>query len=90
MIVEHGALVIVSLVLGFVLGVVLSAAVLPLISVNQDGSSAALDVEVVLPWLSIAAVVASVLVVVLLVVGLLAMVLRRIGLGALLRLGDDS
>ena len=86
---EQLALIIVSLVLGTILGVTLSATIIPLISVTQDGSAVLPALRVVYPW-RVAVLLDLVLVVALaVVVFVTAVVLPRRELGARLRTGDE-
>lgn len=86
---ENGFLVLLSLVGGTVLGLLLSWLVLPLISVNQDATSVFPALQVVIPWETITLLELALLLIVVSVSGALAFFLRRMGLGSLLRLGED-
>ena len=86
---EQGALVVSSVGLGTLIGLLLSWVALPLVSVTQSGTAPIPAVTLIYPWatmlLLVLAVVASLAVIVSLLVGLL----RRMGVGSLLRLGVD-
>lgn len=86
---EQGALVFTSLGLGTLIGIVLTATILPLISLTQDGSAAFPQVIVEYPWPTIVTLEAAVIVVLGLIVTLMTFALRRVGLGGLLRIGED-
>lgn len=86
---EQGALVIVSLGLGTLLGVILTAGILPLVTLTQDGGPANPDVLVIYPWAAIAGLELAVVGVLALIVVVMTILLRRVGLGSLLRLGED-
>jgi hypothetical protein len=63
--------------------------VLPLIAITQAARRAIPDVIVVYPWRSIVGLELAVTLVLVAVVAVLTMVLRRIGLGTLLRIGEE-
>lgn len=86
---EQGVLVAVSLAMGTLIGIVLTAAILPLISLTQDGAPAVPDVIVQFPWDTIIAMELAVLAMLAIIVVVMSVLLRRVGLGALLRLGED-
>lgn len=86
---ENALLVVFGLVGGTVLGVVLAWLVLPLIAITQEATVAVPDVIVVYPWRTILWLDVSLILVLVAAVGLLAIMLRRMGLGALLRLGEE-
>jgi hypothetical protein len=87
--VEHGVLVIISLVFGSAIGLLLAWLILPLISITQDATTAVPEVIVAYPWVTIVWLELSLIVVLSVVVAVLARALRRLGLGSLLRLGED-
>ena len=87
--IEQGALVAVSLVFGTIVGLVLVALILPLISLTQGGVAAVPMPLVIIPIATIARLEAIVVATLILIVGGLALALRRLGLGSLLRIGDD-
>jgi ABC-type antimicrobial peptide transport system permease subunit len=86
---EQGLLVLVSLVLGTLLGLVLTTVLLPQVSLTQGGGRPVPEVVVQIPWLVIAALQLSLVVFLLIVVLVLTLLLRRVGLGRMVRLGED-
>lgn len=86
---EQGVLVIVSLILGTVVGWFITRAILPLVTLTQSGDPAVPPVMVMVPWDVIAGLLLTVVAVLGLVVLVMTLLLRRIGLGSLLRMGDD-
>ncbi|HEX5166983.1 MAG TPA: FtsX-like permease family protein, partial [Thermomicrobiales bacterium] len=87
---EHGFLLVVSLVFGTLLGLLLSWLVLPQISVTQAATRAFPSVEIVIPWGTVTLLELAAIATLVAVSGLLALLLRRIGLGTLLRIGEDA
>lgn len=86
---EQGVLVVLSLALGTIVGVVLTAVVLPLITLTQSGRPPVPDVIIEYPWAAIIGLELGVVAVLALVVTVMTILLRRIGLGSLLRMGED-
>jgi hypothetical protein len=86
---EQSVLVLASLIMGTLIGVALTAAILPLISLTQSGAPAVPDVIVVYPWDVILLLEVAVIAVLGVIVLIMSVLLRRIGLGSLLRLGED-
>ncbi len=86
---EHGILVLISLVFGTFIGLVLAWIVLPLISITQQARTIVPSVIVIYPWVSILWLELLVIAVLGAVILTLALLLRRMGLGSLLRLGED-
>jgi hypothetical protein len=86
---EQGVLVLVSLGLGTLLGALLTSTILPLVTLTQDGEAAVPTVIVEYPWGAIAGLETAVVVVLGLIVTSMVVLLRRIGLGSLLRMGED-
>ena len=86
---ENALLVAFGLVGGTLLGVALAWLVLPLIAITQEATVAVPEVIVVYPWDTIFWMELSLIAVLAAAVGLLAVMLRRMGLGALLRLGEE-
>ncbi|MEZ4521835.1 MAG: ABC transporter permease [Thermomicrobiales bacterium] len=86
---ENALLVLFGLIGGTLLGIALAWAVLPLIAITQEATEAVPGVIVVYPWQTILWLELSMIAVLILAVGLLAIMLRRMGLGALLRLGEE-
>ena len=87
--VEQGALVLVSLGLGTLIGIVLTATLLPLVSLTQTGDPAVPAVIVEYPWTAIIGLELAVVAVLAVIVVVMTVLLRRVGLGSLLRLGED-
>jgi hypothetical protein len=86
---EHGLLIVLSLVFGSAVGLLLSWLVLPLVVLTQDATAAIPEVIVVYPWSTIGSLVAAAIVVLAVVVAVVVTFLRRTGVGSLLRLGED-
>ena len=86
---ENGSVVFVSLVAGTLLGLVIGWVVLPFVTVTQRATAPVPPVLVHIPWDSILVlevVSAAALGVTVLIIGA---VLRRIGVGSVLRMGED-
>lgn len=86
---ENASLVIVSMLAGTTLGLIIGWVVLPFVTVTQSASAPVPSVLVLLPWDRIAVlelVSAAALAVAVVVV---AALLRRIGVGTILRMGED-
>jgi len=88
MTVEQGLLIMSSLALGTLVGWALTTVILPLISVTQQGERAMPEVEIVYPWGAVFAIQAGLIIVLAAIVAVMTAVLRRRGLGSLLRMGD--
>jgi len=86
---ENGSLVLVSLVAGTAVGVVISWIALLFITVTQQATTPVPPVLVTLPWDRILGLDLVVAVALGVAVGVLGAVLRRIGVGSILRLGED-
>lgn len=86
---ENAMLVLFGLIGGTLLGVLLSWVVLPLISITQEATEAVPGVVVVYPWLTIFWLELSIIAVLVAAVVMLAVMLRRMGLGTLLRIGEE-
>ena len=86
---ENGSLVVVSLLAGTVVGVVMSWIALPFITVTQQATTPVPPVTVHLPWDRILVLDLLVVVALGIAVGVLAVLLRRIGVGSILRMGED-
>ena len=86
---ENALLISISLVSSLALGLLLSRLILPLITVNRDATRVFPSLIVVIPWDAIMLVQGLTLATLLLVSAVLALMLRRSGLGELLRLGED-
>ncbi len=86
---ENGLLVFFSMASGTVLGLLLAFFILPLVSLTQAAVQTVPAITVVIPWRSIVLLEATSLVALAIVVIILATMLRRIGLGSSLRLGEE-
>lgn len=86
---ENGLLVLISLVGGTLLGVLMAWLILPLVSLTQAAARTMPEVIVVVPWGSIFWLEVATIVILLVVVVVLTLALRRVGLGSLLRLGEE-
>jgi ABC-type antimicrobial peptide transport system permease subunit len=86
---EQGVLVVLSLALGTLVGFVLTALVLPLVSLTQTGANTIPEVIILFPWEIVLKLELAVLAILGLTVLVMTALLRRIGLGSLLRLGDE-
>jgi len=86
---EQGALVLVSLALGTLVGVILTAVLLPLVILTQSGTTPLPETVVIYPWDTILALELAVVIALGIVVVVMTLSLRRIGLGSLLRIGED-
>lgn len=87
---ENSVLLGISLIFGTLLGLALAWLILPLISVTQQATRVFPGVTVVIPWKTILLLELGVVVVLVAVIGLMALALRKLGLGSLLRLGEDT
>jgi hypothetical protein len=87
--VEQAALVALSLGLGTAIGLMLSRVALPLISVTQAGTIPIPALTVEYPWSTILLLELAVVGSLAVIVAVLITLLRRLGLGSLLRLGVD-
>lgn len=86
---ENTTLVVVSMVAGSGLGLLLAWVVLPFVTVTQQAATPMPPVEVQIPWGTVVALeVLSALALVIAVLAL-AWLLRRVGLGSVLRMGED-
>ncbi len=86
---ENASVVLVSLIAGTAIGVVISLIALPFITVTQQATTPVPAVMVYLPWDRIIALDVVVMVALGIAVGVLAIALRRLGVGSILRLGED-
>jgi ABC-type antimicrobial peptide transport system permease subunit len=86
---ENGLLVAFSLASGTALGLVMAYFILPLVSLTQAAAQTIPDITVVIPWRSVLILEGTSLVALVIVVLVLATMLRRIGLGSSLRLGEE-
>ncbi len=86
---ENAILVVVSLALGTGLGLVIAWIVLPFVTLTQAGARPVPDLVIDIPWGQILLLESVALVSLALTVAVLAFVLRRVGLGSALRIGED-
>jgi ABC-type antimicrobial peptide transport system permease subunit len=86
---ENAVLAAVSLVAGTVLGLLMAWLVLPFVTVTQGGATPYPPVQVAVPWASILILEAIAVVTLVTTVLVLAWLLRRIGLAAVLRTGEE-
>ncbi len=86
---ENAILVVVSLLIGTGLGLLISWVVLPFVTLTQAGATPVPALQISIPWGQIALLEAVALVSLSLTVAVLAFVLRRVGLGSALRIGED-
>ncbi len=86
---ENGLLVFFSMASGTALGLLLAFFILPLVSLTQAAVQTVPGIIVVIPWRSVIILEATSLVALAVVVLVLASMLRRIGLGSSLRLGEE-
>ncbi|MEZ4571791.1 MAG: FtsX-like permease family protein [Thermomicrobiales bacterium] len=89
LLIENGFLVVLSLLGGTLLGFLLSWLILPMITVNREAEQVFPSLIVVIPWRTILLLEAAILLLLLVVSAVLAVVLRRIGLGQALRIGEE-
>ena len=86
---ENGLLVLISLIGGTALGLMMAWMVLPFVTLTQDASAVVPGIIVAIPWGSILLLEGLTLAALGLVVAVLAVLLRRVGLGTVLRMGDE-
>ena len=86
---EQGVLVVSSLVFGTLVGWALTATILPLVTVTQQGTRPVPDVAIVYPWDAVLLLELALVAVLGVIVLVMSLLLRRLGLGSLLRLGED-
>lgn len=86
---EQGVLVVVSLSMGTLLGYTMTAVLLPLISLTQDGAPVTPPVDVQIPWATILAMEVAIVISLAAMVAVTTTSLRRMGLGSLLRAGEE-
>ncbi len=86
---ENATLVVVSLVAGSGLGLAIAWVVLPFVTVTQQATVPMPPVQVEVPWLTILVLEVVGLAALAVAVAVLAWLLRRIGLGSVLRMGED-
>jgi ABC-type antimicrobial peptide transport system permease subunit len=86
---ENAVLAIVSLVAGCALGLVIAWVVLPFVTVTQEARTPFPPVNLDVPWVTIGGLVLVGILALAATVLVLAWLLRRIGLAAVLRTGED-
>jgi hypothetical protein len=86
---EQGVLVISSLGFGTLVGWALTTVILPLVTVTQQGTRPIPDLTVVYPWDAVVVLEVSLVVVLAVIVAVMSLLLRRLGLGSLLRVGEE-
>jgi ABC-type antimicrobial peptide transport system permease subunit len=86
---ENAVLAAVSLAAGTALGLLMVWLVLPFVTVTQGGATPYPPVRVAVPWASILVLEAVAVVTLVTTVLVLAWLLRRIGLAAVLRTGEE-
>jgi hypothetical protein len=86
---ENGLLVLISLIGGTALGLLMAWMVLPFVTLTQDASAVVPGIIVAIPWESILLLEGITIGALALVVLALAILLRRVGLGTVLRLGEE-
>jgi hypothetical protein len=86
---ENGSLVLVSLVCGTLLGLLIGWVVLPFVTVTQQAAVPFPPVIVEVPWAAIAVLEVASAVALIATLFVLTRVMRRSGLGSVLRMGED-
>ncbi len=86
---ENGSLVLVSLAAGTALGLVIGWVVLPFVTVTQQAVTPFPPVIVEVPWLSIGILEGASAIALAVTLFVLARIMRRTGLGSVLRMGED-
>jgi hypothetical protein len=86
---ENGLLVLISLIGGTALGLLMAWMVLPFVTLTQDASEVVPGIIVAIPWGSILLLEGLTILALAIVVVALALLLRRVGLGSVLRLGEE-
>lgn len=86
---ENGSLAVISVLAGTALGALIAWVVLPTVTLTGDGLPPTPPVVVALPLVSIAALAVAAAVAVAVVVLVIAAALRRVGIGNVLRLGEE-
>lgn len=87
--VENGMVVLLSLMFGTAIGLLLSWLILPLISITQEATTTLPAVTVVFPWRTIVSLELVVVGTLVVIVAVAAAALKGLGLGSLLRLGEE-
>ena len=86
---EQGALVVVAMLMGTGVGALLTAVLLPLITLTQTGELAFPQVVIQYPWPTVVALQVIVGLVLAAIIAAMIMGLRRAGLGSVLRMGEE-
>ena len=86
---EQGALVVLAMLMGTGVGALLTAVLLPLISLTQSGDLAFPQVAIQYPWPTVLTLQIVVGVVLAAIIAAMIMGLRRAGLGSVLRMGEE-
>jgi hypothetical protein len=86
---ENSLLVVISLIGGTLLGLTLAWLILPLVTLTQGATAIVPGLIVDIPWRTVLLLELVTLLALALVVGILAVALRRLGLGSVLRMGED-
>ena len=86
---ENGSLVVVSLVFGTLLGLLIGWVVLPFVTVTQQAAVPFPPVVVEVPWAAIAVLELASALALVATLFVLTRVMRRSGLGSVLRMGED-
>jgi hypothetical protein len=86
---ENVILVAVSLVIGTGLGLLIAWVVLPFVTLTQAGSAPLPGLVITIPWGQVLLLESVALGALAVTVAILALVLRRVGLGSALRIGED-
>jgi hypothetical protein len=86
---ESAGLAAISIIAGTALGLLLAWVVLPFVTVTQQAVAPVPPVEIVVPWATIGLLVAMSVVVLAITIAAIALLLRRIGLASVLRMGED-
>ncbi|HYI22478.1 MAG TPA: FtsX-like permease family protein, partial [Candidatus Limnocylindrales bacterium] len=86
---ENGSLAVISVLIGTLLGAVISWVVLPTVTLTSDGVPPTPPVVVALPMGTIAALAVFTAIAVAVIVAVIAASLRRVGIGNVLRVGEE-
>ncbi|MGH8945031.1 MAG: FtsX-like permease family protein, partial [Acidimicrobiia bacterium] len=86
---EQSLLVLSGLAFGTLVGWSLTTVILPLVTVTQQGARPIPDVSLIYPWDAVAVLEVSLVAVLAVIVAVMSVLLRRLGLGSLLRAGEE-
>ncbi|HJQ76137.1 MAG TPA: ABC transporter permease [Acidimicrobiia bacterium] len=86
---EQSLLVLSSLAFGTLVGWALTTVILPLVTVTQLGTRPIPDVSLIYPWDAVVVLEVSLVLVLAVIVAVMSVLLRRLGLGSLLRVGEE-